>query len=523
MAEGQIISDFDERPLRRAHIVLRPMDAGLTAIGVDGDDNGAFLMRDIAPGRYTLSAERDGFLPSSTCLRAGLRMSTVIAIRSGDRLSSLTFRLRPWAVLAGRVRFEDAEPGVNVRVDAYREYRNKGPRGYMVVKSAVTDDRGEYRMHSLPPGSYLIAAVYERAAPQPGYVDQARTDEERHELPSLAYTTTFFPNTVKLSEAVPVRLDYGKEVSGIDLFLKLVHKVKVRGRVMSGVSGQVVTTASITLQRLNSQNVARLPASVRAAFDRDGNFVIRDVTAGAYLITAEGDDAGKRLIGRSTFTVAEEDIDALQLMISAERAWGGSIRIGSGGRLDPAKPLVATLEPRSDKAASVRADVRNLSFQCSLLSDETYDLYLSNLPDDFYMSAVRVNGSDVMAIGLESAQASADKPFEVVLESRGGRVSGAVVGPDGNIWSGANLMLIPDPPLGRLQAYREGSADEYGRFQLRGVAPGKYILIAWLDDPPCDVYDAAALDGCRETGMPVTVAQAAQESVVFNVKPKSVR
>jgi hypothetical protein len=81
-------------------------------------------------------------------------------------------------------------------------------------------------------------------------------------------------------------------------------------------------------------------------------------------------------------------------------------------------------------------------------------------------------------------------------------------------------VLIPDPPNGRLQAYREGSADEYARFQIGGAAPGKYILVAWLDDPPCDLNDPEALDAYRATGMPVTVVPAAQENEMFTVNAK---
>jgi hypothetical protein len=76
-----------------------------------------------------------------------------------------------------------------------------------------------------------------------------------------------------------------------------------------------------------------------------------------------------------------------------------------------------------------------------------------------------------------------------------------VFGPDGSVWSGASLALVPDPPQGRLQSYRTGLADEYGQFQIRGVPPGRYTLIAWLDDPPCDVYDPSGLEACRATGM----------------------
>ena len=518
--EGQVVSDFDERPLRRAQIVMRPMDAGLTTIGVEGDDKGGFVVRNITPGRYTLLAKRDGYLASATCLRGALRMPPVVAISSGQQIANLTFRLRPWAVLAGRIKFDDGEPAVNVRVDTYREYRARGRHGYNPVMSVTTNDRGEFRMHGLQPGAYIVAAVYEKAAPAQGYEEQGRVDAEGRELPVMAYTTTFYPNSVKLSEAEPVRLEYGQEAGGIDLFLHLVRKVKIRGQVTSGVTGVIVPNAAIVLQRMDAHNTATLPAPVRVSFDRAGHFEIRDVTPGPYLITADGADAGKRLIGRATLTVAEADIENLELMIAPERIWAGRMRIEGDGRLDPRTSLNVALEPRSERGAVINADVRNLGFQCSVIGDETYDLYIRNLPDDFYLSAVRVNGSDAMAIGLMgSSAAGPDKPFEVVLDSRGGRVAGRVFGPDGAVWSGASVALIPDPPQGRLQSYRENSADEYGQFQIRGVPPGRYVLIAWLDERPCDYYDPDGLAGCRAVGMPVTVAQAAQENVTLQMKP----
>ncbi len=404
--EGQVLSDFDDLPLRRAQVVLRPIEAGLTTIGVEGDDKGNFAVRDITPGRYTLLAQRDGYLATSTCLRGALRMPPIIAISSGQQITNLTFRLRPWAVLAGRVKFDDAEPAVGIRIDAYREYVNKGRRSFGLVTAARSNDRGEYRMHGLQPGAYFIAAVYEKAAPVQGYEEQPRTDAEGREVPVLTYTTTFYPNTVKLSEAVPVRVEYGQEVGGIDLFLRALRKVKVRGQVTSALGGQILANAAIVLQRLDAHNSGSLPAPARAVFDREGHFEIRDVTPGPYLITAEGADAGRRLVGRVAVTIAENDLENLELVVSSERSWIGQVRVEGGGRLDPRKALIATLEPRSEKGSVVSAGVRNSSFECSVMPGETYDLYMQNLPDDFYISAIRVNGTDVMGFGLEGGAAS---------------------------------------------------------------------------------------------------------------------
>ena len=57
--EGVVLSQADRQPLRRAHVIPQPLEAGGTAIGVDADDKGAFLIDSIAPGEYSLSARRD--------------------------------------------------------------------------------------------------------------------------------------------------------------------------------------------------------------------------------------------------------------------------------------------------------------------------------------------------------------------------------------------------------------------------------------------------------------------------------
>ena len=108
-------------------------------------------------------------------------------------------------------------------------------------------------------------------------------------------------------------------------------------------------------------------------------------------------------------------------------------------------------------------------------------------------------------------------PFQIVLDSRGGNIAGAVSSNDA-LWPGATVSLIPDPPRDRLQSYKETFADQYGEFHLDGIAPGRYILTAWLDEPACDVYDEDALDACRVTGMVVNVAARSQQEIALKVK-----
>jgi hypothetical protein len=79
--------------------------------------------------------------------------------------------------------------------------------------------------------------------------------------------------------------------------------------------------------------------------------------------------------------------------------------------------------------------------------------------------------------------------------------------------SGATIALIPDPPAGRVQAYQSTHADEYGNFLLKGLPPGAYVLVAWLDSPPCEVYNPDDLATCQAQGSSLTIDEEEQKSI----------
>ena len=515
--EGRVLGEAGV-PLRRAHITLRPLDSGLTGETAETDEKGNFELRNIGAGRYSLIVDRDGYLASSTFTAGGLRWPASFYITGGDHLSGVEFRLRSWAVLAGRVRMDDGELANAARVDLYREYHSRGRHAFAVAASVLTNDRGEYRIYGLQPGPYYLAATYARQPPA-GYVEQTGVDSAGRELPATGMTTTFYPSTAKLTESVPVRLDYGQELEGMDLSLLRVRKVKIRGKVTSGVSGIALTNAGITLAVADDSRSATIATPARPSFDRDANFEIRDVAPGSYIVRVDATDAGMTLAGRAPLTVTSDDIDDLELLAAPARTWAGRIRVEEDKPLPANRAIRITLEPRSDTGAEVQASLRGSDFTADVARDEVYDVFADNLPGDFYVSAVRMGGSDVRAAGLPGSLAS-DTPFEVVLDARGGKLSGRVFGADGSVWSGANLMLIPEEPRRRLQDYRPGGADPYGQFQIRGIAPGRYALIAWLDAPPCDFYDPDAFGACLAAGMAVTIAQADDQNVILTIPGK---
>ena len=66
-------------------------------------------------------------------------------------------RLQRGAAISGRVIDELGEPVIGARVTA--ELRSGSPPRYRTVATTETDDRGEYRLATLPPAGYLVGVT----------------------------------------------------------------------------------------------------------------------------------------------------------------------------------------------------------------------------------------------------------------------------------------------------------------------------------------------------------------------------
>jgi hypothetical protein len=441
------------------------------------------------------------------------KMPPIFSVHSGDA-SRFTFRMTPWAVVSGKVKFDDAEPAVNVAIQLYREYYSRGRHGYALAASTRTDDRGDYRVHGLESGAYYVAALYQAPALPANATEQRRPDSSGNLSSELSYAVTFFPEVQKLADAVAVRLTPGQEVAGIDIFLTLVHTVRIHGRVSSALSGKIVPEPSITLRWNDPDNTGSVSAPVNTTFDADHNFEIKGVTTGPYLVITTAVDNGQALSARTPVSVADADVANLDIVIGPEQIWKGKVRIEDDDST-PLSGLQVSLEPRRTTAPVTRATVdENGNFSLPFVPQETYDLFVANAPEGAYLKSVRIGNFDRLATGLESEPGGDPPAMEVVLSMRGGGVNGRAVTTDpAVVASGATVMLIPDPQVGRVQSYGTTYADEFGNFLANGLAPGNYVLLAWLDQPPCEVHNPDDLPACLAHGVRVQVSEGGTESI----------
>ena len=503
---GQVVEHDTDRAMRRVQVILQPGESGLPALGETTDEKGGFEFRNVPAGRYSLLAKRPGYLPSYFANTANTRLPLLFPLLPGENLVGIVIRLRPAGVVSGVVRFTDAEPAVGVPVELYREYFYRGRHGFEKAATALTDDRGAYRLYGLPPGNYYVAAAYSPPDPGAGVREQVKLDANGLPLAEESFVTTYHPSTPRLLEAVPVRLRPGSELDNVSIFLAKARTVRVRGRIRSGLSGRVVSGATIRLRQRAPAGDAMVDAPAAIRMSADNTFEILGLPAGSYLLLADSMEAGQRLTGRVPLTVAGNSIDNLELTIRPHPQLTGTVR-AEGDAAVNLSTLRVSLEPHSDttpvSTAPVREDGR---FTIPFIPGETYDVFLLDGPPDSYLKSARIGGFDVLATGF-NAEGGALPPMELVFSTRGASVSGEVAEGPAKVALGATVALIPEPARGRVHHYQLTSTNEYGLFAFRGVAPGRYTVTSWWDEPPCEIYDLESLETCRRHGRTVEAGE----------------
>ena len=116
--QGTVVSGATGQTLRRAQVVLRPAYSRGASLYQTTDDSGSFSFPKVATGRYTITVQREGYLPLSAGRIGDYKMPPVFTVNSGENIDSFVFRLTPWGVVTGKVKFDDAEPAVTLQLYA---------------------------------------------------------------------------------------------------------------------------------------------------------------------------------------------------------------------------------------------------------------------------------------------------------------------------------------------------------------------------------------------------------------------
>ena len=133
----------------RAHRLPAPPTPTEIMTGFGGE----FQIGNLRTGEYMINVRKPGWQeeqPQKHCSERGLKVSSVV--------SGVEIKLALLGVIEGRVQNQYGEPMQRVSIRAVQILVRDGFRQTYGEYTAVTDDRGVYRMANFPPGKYFVKA-----------------------------------------------------------------------------------------------------------------------------------------------------------------------------------------------------------------------------------------------------------------------------------------------------------------------------------------------------------------------------
>jgi hypothetical protein len=463
-------------PLPSSTVRLQSVDDHTRTFSGVTDANGHFEIKGIDPGNYRLHVIRNGYVTQEYGQKTPNDPGTVLALKPSQDLKDLLFRMLPSAVISGRIQNENGEPLPWVRVSALRATYLRGKRTLSSEVTVVTNDLGEYRLFGLRPGRYFLSATY-----RPGQrLEPNEEIEDTEGAGKSGYVPMYYPGTPDPAKATAVTIRAGDEISSMDLPLEPTSAYSIRGRV-NGFGSRRNPNGIILVLEARSTGVGwSLPARQSIVDKPEGGFEIANVVPGAYILSVFSFDEGRRYQARQLVDVTNFDVEGLQLTPLA------AIDIRGQTVWDP-KPslerdaLTVSVRP-ADSTFPFGAQARVGANGTFLLRDVTeglYSLSTAGQSQDCYLKSIRYAGMEVSDDEFNVVRGT-QATLEVTISSRGASVQGMVKDADGLPSSRVRVVLVPDGARRReFRLFKQTTTDQYGRYLIRGIAPGDYKLFSW--------------------------------------------
>jgi hypothetical protein len=494
----------------------KPVPGAIITLGsskVKADDDGRFVFADLPRGNYAIEASKAGYLDGAYGRRRPDGPSATLALGADERIGNLRIPIFRFGAISGQVLDEVGEPVVGAEVSVLARSWVGGRLVLTRGDSALTDDRGAYRIGALGPGEFVVAAILKSLPVMRKGV-------------AFMYPVTYFPGSTAVDQSAPVTLKVGDDRGGVDIPLRLGAAFKVSGVLKTPSAPQ---TGVVTLAPAGEEFGAVSLSAAEVTSEPNGGFEFLAVPAGAFVARSvvrpppqrtESSQAPTRLMWASApVFVVDADVRNLEVLLRPGYRISGRVIIdipaGTRAGFEMLRRLTASIEsPDVDvralgEAATVGVDVLG-RFSTTELPPGRYFIRFENPPPGWSIRDITVRGRDISnaPIRLDSDVTDVtitftDKPTEL----------GGLVRSDSGTVDGSTVLAFPRDraawidfgrkPLG-LRATRS-SRD--GSFRFAGLPPGDYFVVAVDDTAAVDWQQPKRLELLASSASQVTLAK----------------
>jgi hypothetical protein len=472
------------------------------------DSEGRFRFSNVPAGEYIVFAGGDAYVRRvNDKLSTGLFSDYArhITLRSGEA-HDVALSLFKLAKVRGVVRGSDGQPisGINVSV-GYIEYPDGQPEWSGRGSSVKTDDRGAYQIDKITPGSYYIAATFDR------------TEE------NSSGRGAYFPEALTTASATMISLTNGSDVTAdINVPTNPAALRIVSGKAMRGVLPEGASwAAGVTLVPRGKDVILNAPVCFvrESAIGASGEFRIPGVHAGTYELYVVAVHDFRTYWGNIPLVVKDTDLTDIAVSID-KRAVPLTVQWLDNGTVPSHIKLVPRMETSSLSAwCSLNREffegpAEPVRRRFNRVPPGTYDLLIH--ADGQYVADIRQEGRSIFDSGLVITD-TPPQAITVVMRRGGGSIEVRTLGE--RTRSGL-LILVPDPLIENRSAYEDINTSGSSSLTFENVRPGRYKVFAVEGVLNLDELNPESFAKHYGEGISVTVRDGETVSARVNLIPK---
>jgi hypothetical protein len=521
---------------------------------VVSDSEGRFFFTQLPRGRYYLSASKDGYASGGHRQLQPAASGQSITLAEGERRTDADLRVWKYAVIGGTVVDEAGEPvvGIGVRAllkDVFAGRTRYGSMQLVLEPTAVTDDRGMFRLSQLVPGTYVVVvpsthttlptATLARAdatlrnqlfwggvseMTPLGHPRSMQLGEftvmtlNRVVIPPppapdgrmQVYRTTFYPASSTAAAATAVTVNSGEDRSDLSISLRPMAASRVSGRLVTP-DGSIPPPTMIRLDgaalndfvgfgRASGPDYVGLETAT-ALSDGQGRFSFIGVPPGEYTIR-EGNRYLARPIaeGKPSYWISQalvvgrEDIANLNVELRPALQVSGRIEMRKENESSPPPQIIGVqIETPYGAPGQVFAEVARDALTFSTYAAGGQYIVRPYETGGWVVHSVTIDGKDVTdrVVDLQADITS----VVVTYTDRRTAVTGSVTTSEG---TPAETSVVLAFPVDRQRWFGYGTSPRV----LKTVLPSKSGVYTIEHLPPGDYYliaiEASELDGWRD-------------------------
>jgi hypothetical protein len=497
---GRVVAADTGKPLRRVSIMLMELPTKVVRF-TETDGDGRYEFARLPPGRYSVRPSKDGFVLVTDDPFAN---GTGVDLADGDVADGVDFALPRGSVITGRITDEYGDPVAGVVVRAARfQFRPSGQR-YLIETNfnnrympSTTNDRGEFRIFGLKPGSYYVSAKPDTANAIALAQDGGAGINAVGSDDGLA--TTYYPGTTNLADAQILRVELQREATAA-FSLVPSRMVRISGIVRDAQGRPVSSGAQISLRQTNG--LFDWGGGMGRGLGANGEFAFANVAPGEYVLSVRpaptpGSKLNSLEYASVTVSVGSEDIRDLEVVTRSGISVSG--RVTFEGKSEIAvqnlRISAASEEDARNTVGYIGPDGGTVAHDGQFHIPSVFGRVVFRtgfLPQTVMLKSVMLNGVDITNTPLDTTDMDDITGLEVVLVDKQSRIVAYARNSSGEIQYNYRLVTYPahlKPGDVTVRYQHNTSPNAKGQCNMGRMPPGEYIGLAVKGVQPGEEWD----------------------------------